>query len=66
MSEWQDMTVAPRDGTCVLVVEEGQYFIAWWSAGWTRAGDDYDLVVEPSHWQPLPPYPAPINQEKQE
>lgn len=57
MNDWREMDTAPRDGTSVLVVEDGQYFVAWWSTGWTRAGDDYNIVVEPSHWQQLPPYP---------
>jgi len=57
-SKWQDISTAPKDGTSVLVVADGQYFVAWWSAGWTRAGDDYDLSVEPTHWMPLPSYPT--------
>ena len=60
MGEWQDMASAPTDGTAILAVEDGQYHVVWWQAGaWVRAGDDYNLWVDPTHWQPLPPYPTP-------
>ena len=57
-AEWQPIETAPKDGTRVLVVEDGEYHVAWWRQGWTRAGDDYDIAMEPTHWQPLPPYPT--------
>lgn len=58
MSEWQDISTAPKDGTAVLAVDdEGQYHVVWWQHGsWVRAGDDYNLWVLPTHWQPLPPF----------
>lgn len=62
-SEWQEMATAPKDGTSVLVVEDGEYFVAWWQNGaWVRSGDDYNLWVEPTHWWHLPPYPTTPNQ----
>lgn len=60
--EWQPIETAPKDGTRVLVVEEGEYHVAWFvdapGAGWVHAADDYNIVMEPTHWQPLPPYPT--------
>ena len=57
--EWQPIETAPKDGTRVLVVEEGECHVAWFvvapGVGWVRAADDYNIVMEPTHWQVLPP-----------
>lgn len=56
--EWQSMESAPRDGTRVLLVEDGVIVVGWYNGrGWVHDGYDYDIVVCPDHWQPLPPLP---------
>jgi hypothetical protein len=65
MTQWQDISTAPRDGTEVLVWSEKQdnVYLAvfddgqWWTpdirpAAWT------ELLAVPTHWMPLPP-PTP-------
>ncbi len=64
VSEWQDISTAPRDGTKLLIWERGRIFAAWWedeyvwAKGWI---DDYNrsdtYTFEPSHWMPLPSPP---------
>ncbi len=70
--EWQDIATAPKDGTEILVWDGGFQYVAWigdthaapsgdkdWVFG--APGGDYDEfpIVEPTHWTPLPPPPAP-------
>ena len=60
---WQPIETAPRDGTRVLLYENGHYY-----AGETEGDDGYwssfcgQYVVttpDPTHWMPLPEAPAP-------
>ncbi len=73
MSEWQDISTAPRDGTRVLVCwsDIPQMAVAAWNADYAEADysegvgwrDDSDygcggmIGAMPSHWQPLPSPP---------
>jgi hypothetical protein len=63
---WMEIESAPRDGTRVLAYDDdaGLMVVVWWWSGrscWLRDGDDYDIVVYPAHFQPLP---APPSQEE--
>ena len=60
-STWQPIATAPRDGTVVLghdrVPGQLAYRICYWGeAHWY----DYfsEIVIRPTHWQPLPAPPA--------
>lgn len=70
MSEWQDISTAPKDGTDILVFcpENSAYLesiettyydtqLGWVDqSGESSLGDSY--YSEPSHWMPLPTPPA--------
>lgn len=70
--DWQPIATAPKDGTAVLLSEPGEllgYEIPHYTAGYwapshrCAAGgfwqDAYrDMVVQPTHWQPLPTSPT--------
>jgi len=71
MSEWQDISTAPKDRT-VLVNDttglHGQWVAAHWMQGdeWCGWIYDDDLALdstpcgpEPTHWLDVPPLPAP-------
>lgn len=71
--EWQPMDTAPKDGTPVWLVEDGppsgllvpHQIAGWWrvdkryAAGGCWEAVDRNLVILPTHWQPLPLPPAP-------
>lgn len=73
MSDWQDISTAPKDGTRVLLCSTAndQYRVfspcEWTKAGeiseegfwlWWQAEPAYLIEVPaPSHWQPLPAPP---------
>ena len=75
MSEWQDMSTAPKDATewqhdrtRVLLTDGVRISIGQWADGaWTDeseirwVGDDgaFHETWYPSHWQPLPEPPKP-------
>lgn len=57
---WQPIATAPKDGTQVLVFDEGAVFISQWLVN--EEGDegwfDHGFVEPPpTHWQPLPSPP---------
>lgn len=66
MTDWQDISTAPKDGTRILVVHEGQTRIALWGKtshvpiyGFClsdQGPEDFDLVYV-DLWQPLPSPP---------
>ncbi len=64
MSEWQPIETAPKDGTAMLVHDEGAVFIAVFDedeGAWMDiAGAPGYQRVEPAptHWMPLPDPPA--------
>ncbi len=67
MSAWQPMETAPKDGTAILAVVDGEVEkVAWeivgadgWQTGWWLAHTDneYYKPVEPTCWMPLPELP---------
>lgn len=72
MSEWQDISTAPRDGTPIDLwvpwnpedVSAGRRFAdAYRKAGeWWASGEDYDgydarISGQPTHWMPHPSPP---------
>jgi len=89
MSEWKDISTAPKDGTWIqaripgygsdniiawrgwYVTDEDDEVCAWtfmteqeppdcWTDGvcW-KVNEDGKASVQPTHWMPLPPPPAP-------
>ncbi|MBZ9939194.1 hypothetical protein LB518_23050 [Mesorhizobium sp. BR1-1-16] len=66
MSEWQDISTAPHDGTDILVIEPDTHImlVVGWDdeppipfANWaTLDGPNYHAWMF-SHWMPLPPPP---------
>ncbi len=67
MSEWQDISTAPIDGTVVLVWSNCFPIAAMYaghSYGWELINNTYSenrifLDVEPTHWMPMPKPPKP-------
>lgn len=62
---WRDIASAPKDGTEILVFDEGALYITSWlddegHDGVRRSGwyDNGFVEPPPTHWQPLPPPPA--------
>lgn len=58
--EWQPIETAPRDGTEVLLFQEGQRNVARWiqsAVGPVWCTPDAHALYRPSHWQPLPKPP---------
>jgi len=69
LTEWRDISTAPKDGNEILVVMAGRATIAWWndqryyekprpyfeSIG--HAGTTRDRAHQPLLWQPLPTPP---------
>ena len=62
---WQPIETAPKDGTEVLVWDDGCVVAAFFGRlGWqlTQTGayaEDADLYGAPTHWRPLPEGPTP-------
>jgi len=57
MSDWQPIETAPKDGTPVLMIEDGRQFVAQWSTccGWCNGEDG---ILMPDYWMPLPNPPT--------
>lgn len=56
---WQPIETAPKDGTLVLLFEDGVQYIAHWAE--TAGGqffNDAEYQHNPTHWMPLPTPPA--------
>ena len=51
--EWQPISTAPKDGTEILLCRNGARFIGHWDKvyGWL---DQFDMMRDPTTWQPLP------------
>lgn len=62
MTDWQDISTAPKDGTPVLV-SSPRWLIADvgmidGSGLWYDPGDGSVFQPQPTHWMPLPPPPT--------
>jgi hypothetical protein len=68
MSEWQDISTAPKDGTRILVCMtfnlcDGELETIQWvdwrlpEFVWPIYRDRIDIPFPPTHWMPLPPPP---------
>ena len=62
--EWQPIEIAPKDGTEILVWNDGnEAFVAFWHERkskwmWTIHDLNGDEYLSPTHWMPLPPHPV--------
>lgn len=58
MSEWQDISTAPKDGTDVLLGNShGSLMIGFWNGRAWDDGDHRSFERWPTHWMPAPPPP---------
>lgn len=68
-SEWRDISTAPKDGTQVLLADDGGLVIAAYVAfsgtppegyhnGWFELETGF-REINPTHWMPLPESPEP-------
>lgn len=56
-NQWLPIETAPKDGTNVLVVEDGNVLVASYINGY--GWDIYPgQLINPTHWQPLPQVPG--------
>lgn len=73
MSEWQDISTAPKSGEAVLVCgglwqselsraypNDEARLVRWGGSGWDETGGAYysSWVIDPTHWAPVPALPA--------
>lgn len=72
MSEWRDISTAPKDEEVLLFESVNGDFATWWVGRWYWPDHDepywtdtFDLkrAGNPSHWQPLPAPPSEPRQE---
>jgi len=70
--QWQPIETAPKDGTAILVYDEGAALVTWevyrrhqeehadWCLmdSWQDEQGGYSTVNHPTHWMPLPEPPA--------
>lgn len=63
--DWRPIDTAPKNGTAVLVALAGGMYtptVAYWRSSitgsmWTIPETNRYLIVEPTHWMPLPEPP---------
>jgi hypothetical protein len=63
MSEWQDISTAPKDGTRILLFANGRVsvggFDPHWSGNcWVFIDPRIATGTGPTHWMPLPAPPS--------
>lgn len=57
-NQWRVIESAPRDGTKIIGIEDGEINVCWFSGiDWVRQGDFDSFFMEPTEWFPLPPAP---------
>lgn len=74
---WRPIETAPKDGTAIILGYEGShseegFWMAdtkrnhWGKAGWFATDSDIlcDYPHTPTHWQPLPPAPGAMENDK--
>lgn len=54
MSDWRDITTAPKDGTEILVARGRQMGVVFWRWERWNLGVPAAYFDKPTHWQPLP------------
>lgn len=71
---WQPLETAPKDGTRLLLLSGPEIDVGYWSesvwcqtlatqGAWIIYENRSDTVIlYPTHWMPLPPWPEGINQ----
>jgi hypothetical protein len=63
MSEWQDISTAPKDRRCLFAYDGDGIFLGEWSDYWQnfhpedRPVELFDEGEGPTHWMPLPDPP---------
>lgn len=59
---WRPIDTAPRDRAALLVCGRWDDGSPWWNIGHTNSlgliYGDWEIGLEPTHWQPLPPPPV--------
>lgn len=63
--EWQPIETAPKDGTPVLVATAFWVRDAYWSHAFEGWYSNHSAVPPPTHWMPLPPPPADMENTTQ-
>jgi len=71
MSDWQDISTAPKDGTKFLAcsIRNGQHDFLRWVKGRDGYADHFESAIGyggipiafVTHWQPLPAPPKPLD-----
>ena len=67
MSEWQPIETAPRDGSEIIVLDDGAVRSAVWSDTINKftgdGGNVFNWCERPTHWMPLPSPPTSASKE---
>jgi hypothetical protein len=60
MADWQPIETAPKDGTDILVYDNGVMFVTSWVDvdGWQGWWETGRVEPPPTHWMPLPDPPT--------
>jgi hypothetical protein len=61
--DWQPMETAPKDGSLVMLFQDGQINVAYWrtdsKVGPVWCTPDSHAMYKPTYWMPLPLPPSP-------
>jgi hypothetical protein len=55
---WRPIETAPRDGTLILMIKDGNHMIGYWLNDPPMWIEWCVGQVNPTHWMPLPPPPV--------
>lgn len=63
MTEWQDISTAPKDGSPIKLLQDGDEFLdhEWFEGAWCMVFCDQagpfvaQRLPHPTHWAPTPP-----------